>query len=81
MDLDTLIYDPKRLVCSAEEKETCLETVRKLVRLSQYIRREGILSASLRETSLIPEFDRFLQLDLPQRQALLQETDNVIVRI
>lgn len=47
MDLDTLIYDPKRLVCSEEEKETCLETVRKLVRLSQYIRREGILSASL----------------------------------
>lgn len=47
MDLDTLIYDPERLACSAEEKEACLETVRKLVQLCKYIRRNGLLSASL----------------------------------
>lgn len=177
--LDTLIYDPERLVCSEEEKEACLETVRKLARLGKFIRRNGplavvdlaeeesdpflrtclfefgelgcdddterlarmlcgylaagnyrggaflnavlvvkglllmpahldarpsawgkLLSVELRgffgaeyrervmrlieqetktpntrETSLIPEFDRFVQLDLPRRQALLQKAD------
>jgi len=28
-----------------------------------------------RESSFIPEFDRFVQLDLPRRQALLREAD------
>jgi len=39
--MDTLIYDPERLACSAEEKEACLETVAKLARLCRYTRREG----------------------------------------
>lgn len=46
MDLDTLIYDPERLACSAEEKETCLETVRKLTRLCVFFRKNGLLAAS-----------------------------------
>ncbi len=39
--MDTLIYDPERLACTAEEKEACLETVAKLARLCKYTRREG----------------------------------------
>lgn len=178
--LDTLIYDPERLSCTGEEKEACLETVRKLARLCKFFRRNGLLAAfdlaekeddpflsaclfefgevtgcdnnqeylaqmfcaylaagnyrggaflnavlvvkglllmsahsdlppsawgnllsaelrgffgaeyrervmdiiaqetktpNPRETSLIPEFDRFVQLDLPQRQALLRAAD------
>lgn len=44
MDLDTLIYDPERLACSAEEKEACLETVRKLARLCEFFRKNGLLA-------------------------------------
>lgn len=43
--LDFLIYQPDRLACTAEEKEACLETVRKLARLSRDFRREGLLFA------------------------------------
>ena len=178
--LDTLIYDSERLSCTDEEKEACLETVRKLARLCKFFRRNGLLAAydlaekeddpflstclfefgeatgcdnaqecleqvfcaylaagnyrgcaflnavlvvkglllisvhsdvppstwgkllsaelrgffgadyrerimdvieqetrtpNAREISLIPEFDRFVQLDLPRRQALLREAD------
>lgn len=45
MDLDTLIYDSERLACSAEEKEACLETVRKLARLCKFFRKNGLLAA------------------------------------
>lgn len=44
MDLDALIYDPERLACSAEEKEACLETVRKLARLCEFFRKNGPLA-------------------------------------
>lgn len=44
MDLDALIYDPERLDCSAEEKESCLETVRKLARLCRFFRKNGLLA-------------------------------------
>lgn len=55
--LDTLLYDPQRLVCTDEEKEACLETVRKLARLSKFFRRNGLLAAyDLSET----EDDPFL---------------------
>lgn len=43
--LDTLIYDPSRLACTDEEKEACLETVRKLARLCRFFRRNGLLAA------------------------------------
>ncbi len=39
--MDTLIYDPERLACLAEEKEACLETVAKLARLCKYTRRDA----------------------------------------
>lgn len=45
MNLDTLIYDPERLACSEEEKEVCLETVRKLARLCSFFRKNGLLAA------------------------------------
>lgn len=43
--LDRLIYDPERLACTGEEKEACLETVRKLARLCKFFRRNGLLAA------------------------------------
>ena len=43
MNLDTLIYDPNRLACTDEEKDACLETVKKLARLCPQMRREGML--------------------------------------
>lgn len=43
--LDRLIYDPERLACTGEEKEACLDTVRKLARLCKFFRRNGLLAA------------------------------------
>ena len=43
--LDRLIYDPERLACTGEEKDACLETVRKLARLCKFFRRNGLLAA------------------------------------
>lgn len=55
--LDTLIYDAERLPCAPEEKEACLETVRKLARLSKWIRRNGPLAVgSLAEQEEDPFF-------------------------
>lgn len=55
--LDNLIYDPERLVCTDQEKDVCLETVRKLIRLSYEIRRNGVLVAgTLAETEPDPFF-------------------------
>ena len=31
--LDYLVYNPERLACTAQEKDVCLETVRKLFRV------------------------------------------------
>lgn len=43
--LDRLIYNPERLACTVEEKDACLETVRKLARLCKFFRRNGLLAA------------------------------------
>lgn len=43
--LDALIYDPERLACTDEEKDACLETMRKLARLCKFFRRNGLLAA------------------------------------
>ena len=43
MNLDILIYDSERLACTDEEKDACLETVKKLARLCPQMRREGML--------------------------------------
>lgn len=43
--LDRLIYDPERLACTGEEKEACLETMRKLAQLCKFFRRNGLLAA------------------------------------
>lgn len=55
--LDDLIYDPERLACTGQEKDACLETVRKLIRLCHEIRRNGVLVADmLAETEPDPFF-------------------------
>lgn len=55
--LDYLVYNPERLACTEQEKDTCLETVRKLIRLCYEIRRNGVLVAgTLAETEPDPFF-------------------------
>jgi len=44
--LDYLVYNPERLACTEQEKDACLETVRKLVRFCYELRRNGLLVAS-----------------------------------
>lgn len=44
MELENLIYDSTRLSCTAEEKESCLETAAKLARLGKLARRDGPLA-------------------------------------
>lgn len=61
MYLDTLIYDSERLFCSADEKEACLETLKKLARLSGFFRKNGLLAA---EDLAWEESDPFLQVCL-----------------
>ena len=45
--LDYLVYSPERLACTKQEKDACLETVRKLIRLCYEIRRNGVLAAGI----------------------------------
>lgn len=55
--LDHLIYNSERLACTEQEKDACLETVRKLVRLCFELRRNGVLVAGiLAETEPAPFF-------------------------
>jgi len=41
--LDSVIYNSERLACTNQEKDACLQTVKKLARLWDEIRREGVL--------------------------------------
>lgn len=55
--LDYLVYDSGRLACTEQEKDACLETVRKLIWLCFELRRNGVLVASiLAETEPDPFF-------------------------
>jgi len=73
--LDYLVYDPERLACTGEEKDACLETVRKLVRLGYELRREGLLFVlSLAKTEQDP-FLRACLLELVFDEGFLELED------
>lgn len=76
--LDSLVYDPQRLACTDEEKEACLETVRKLARLGKFFRRNGLLAAyDLSET----EDDPFLSACLFEFGEAVGETPEDLERV
>lgn len=73
--LDTLIYDPERLACRNEERDACLETVKKLARLWKEVRRDGpLVVLTLAESEEDPFFRACLMEsgDISEPEALEQ---------
>lgn len=64
--MENMEYYTRRLQCSDEEKDVCLETVAKLYRLRYLIRREGILMAETLAEEEPDPFFRACLLDLAE---------------
>lgn len=73
--LDHLVYDPERLACAKEEKDACLETVRKLIRLSYEIRRNGVLAAGVLAEKEQDPFFRACLLELECEEGYIEMED------
>ncbi len=73
--LDYLVYNPERLACTVQEKDACLETVRKLVRLCYEIRQNGILVAGVLSKKEEDPFFRACLLELECDEGYIEMED------
>lgn len=73
--LDYLAYNPERLACTGQEKDACLETVRKLVRLCYEIRRNGVLVVSTVAKTEQDPFFRACMLELEFEEGYIEIED------
>lgn len=73
--LDYVVYDPERLACTGQEKEACLETVRKLIRLCYEIRRNGVLTAGILAETEPDPFFRICLLELECDEGCIEMED------
>lgn len=73
--LDHLVYDPGRLVCTEREKDACLETVRKLVRLCFELRRNGVLVAGILAETEPDPFFRACLLEFELEEGYIERED------
>lgn len=64
--MENMEYYTRRLQCSDEEKDACLETVAKLYRLCRYLRKHGFLAAAELAEKEEDAFFRACLLDLSE---------------